>query len=333
MTDLHRDPSARPPYEEIVAFATLAPSVHNTQPWLWRTSASGLELLADWSRQLSRADPEGRDLLISCGAALHHLRVAAEALGWLADVVHGPASGHAHVLASVTFTRIEPTAATARRLVCLMDRRTDRRPFSSWPVPDQQLVSMAATGSEWGAAVSAVTDESLCRRLLVLTTEADERQRQDPAYLSELTTWAQDRERTRDGVPPSNTPAPSPSTGAEVPVPQRFTTGVPIDLDPASEARMPAIFVIATSSDDLLSRVRAGEALSALWLDATDRGLVGVPLSQAIEVDHTRTLLQRNQLGDLACPQILLTVGWPALDRDPLPPTPRRPVMDVLLDT
>jgi hypothetical protein len=106
---------------------------------------------------------------------------------------------------------------------------------------------------------------------------------------------------------------------------------MPIDLDPASEGSLPALFVIATSSDDVLSRVRAGEALSALWLDATDRGLVGVPLSQATEVDETRNLLQTGPLRDRACPQILFCVGWPALDREPLPPTPRRPVVDVLL--
>jgi len=80
----------RPPYEEMVGFATRAPSVHNTQPWLWRTSPEGLELFADWSRQLSRADPDGRDVLVSCGAALHHLQVAAAALGWTAHVKHAP---------------------------------------------------------------------------------------------------------------------------------------------------------------------------------------------------------------------------------------------------
>ena len=63
-TDL-RNP--RPPYEEMVGFATRAPSVHNTQPWLWRTSPEGLELFADWSRQLSRADPDGRALVLRAG--------------------------------------------------------------------------------------------------------------------------------------------------------------------------------------------------------------------------------------------------------------------------
>jgi hypothetical protein len=66
--------AARPPYEEMLGLAIRTPSVHNTQPWLWRTSDTGVEPFADWSRQLSRADPVGRDVVLSCGAALHHVR-------------------------------------------------------------------------------------------------------------------------------------------------------------------------------------------------------------------------------------------------------------------
>ena len=323
--------SSRPPYEEMVAFATRAPSVHNSQPWLWRTTESGLELLADWSRQLSRADPDGRDVLVSCGAALHHLRVASAALGWTAEVRHGPDPGYPRLLASVTFTRHEASAETARRLANLMDRQTDRRRFSSWPVPPEHLESLARAGSAWGATVTAVQDEAVRTRLLRLTAAADERQRDDAGYATELATWA--RDRALDGVPAANVPQASTSPGpeAEQLVPQRFPPGSLVDDCQTRASSPPAILVVATSSDDVLSRVRAGEALSALWLEATSRGLVGVPLSQATEVDETRRELESRELRDLSCPQILFCVGWPDPDRAPLPPTPRRPVTQVLL--
>jgi hypothetical protein len=168
---------------------------------------------------------------------------------------------------------------------------------------------------------------------MVLTAEADERQRKDPAYQTELATWARTRARERDGVPVANRPGPSGSADTEVSVPHRLTVGAPTDSAVAGTGTPPAIFVIATSSDDALSRVRAGEALSALWLAATDRGFAGVPLSQATEVDETRELLRSRELGDRACPQVLFCVGWPAPDREPLPPTPRRQVADVLVRT
>ena len=62
--------------------ALQAPSVFNTQPWRWRIDGDALELRADRDRQLTVADPDGRLLLLSCGAALHHVRVALAAAGW-----------------------------------------------------------------------------------------------------------------------------------------------------------------------------------------------------------------------------------------------------------
>jgi hypothetical protein len=90
------------------------------------------------------------------------------------------------------------------------------------------------------------------------------------------------------------------------------------------------VLIICTSSDDTISRVRAGEALSAVWLQATKENLSVTPLSQAVEVEETRRALQSGVLGDLAFPQILLRVGWLPLVRDALAPTPRRPLDEVL---
>ncbi|MET7426337.1 hypothetical protein [Dactylosporangium sp. NPDC005555] len=72
-------------------FAALnAPSVQQTQPWRWRVGRDRLELFADWDRQLADVDPDGRLPLISCGAALHHARVALAA----AAVGHGDVAVH-----------------------------------------------------------------------------------------------------------------------------------------------------------------------------------------------------------------------------------------------
>lgn len=65
----------------VVQAAGLAPSVHNTQPWRFVARPERLELLADRSRRLAVLDPDGRQLHLSCGAALLHCRVAARALG------------------------------------------------------------------------------------------------------------------------------------------------------------------------------------------------------------------------------------------------------------
>jgi hypothetical protein len=321
--------TARPPYDEMVAFATRAPSVHNTQPWLWRASRGGLELFADRARQLSRADPDGRDLLLSCGAALHHLRVAAAALGWAADVRHAPDPEYPGLLASIEFSPQDVSEEAARLLTCLMQRQTDRRRFSPPPLAREQSRSLVEAGSGWGATVTWVEDEGVRMRLLRLTAEADERQRRDPAYATEVDTWV--RERRHDGVAATNVPQASAIGVAGDLVPRRFPPGTLVDGSQDRTSTPPGIVVIATSSDDTLSRVRAGEALSAVWLEATGKNLAAVPLSQATEVDDTRRLLATRELGDRACPQILLCVGWPQADCPPPPYTARRPVARVLL--
>jgi len=90
-----------------------APSVHNTQPWRWRFGRNDAELHADRGRQLTGTDPEGRDLMLSCGAALHHLRVALAARGLGCTVDLQPDPGDGDHLATVTPTSgpADPIAA------------------------------------------------------------------------------------------------------------------------------------------------------------------------------------------------------------------------------
>src|SRR4249919_3091536 len=99
------------PIRDLVATANRAPSVHNTQPWHWCIDGERVSLFADTSRQLAYADPDGRDLVLSCGAALHHLQVAAAAAGWAARVHRMPNPYNDNQLANVSFSPAPPTLA------------------------------------------------------------------------------------------------------------------------------------------------------------------------------------------------------------------------------
>ena len=82
------------------------------------------------------------------------------------------------------------------------------------------------------------------------------------------------------------------------------------------------LLVVATSGDDVLDRIRAGEATSAVLLAATRFGLATTPLSQGIEVDTTRHAIQWDVLHVPEHPQLLIRVGWPASTAAELPATP-----------
>jgi len=312
--------------DDILELACRAPSVHNSQPWTWRVYDTRVDLYADYSRQLVYADPQRRDLVVSCGAALHHFVAAAEALGWASRVRRTPDPCEERFLASIRLAPAPKPPDSQEVLDAIAHRRTDRRRLSSWPVPLEQLLALAAAGNHWGAQVLPVSEDTAKARLTRLTARADELQRRNPNYLSELnasTTYWSD-----SGVPVGHIPRIGRVGGSDA-LNRRFPNGV-LD-DPAHEGRPSAdgMLLITTSSDDTVSRLRAGEALSAVWLQATRSGLSVVPLSQALEVAETRRTLQTEVLHDVASAQLVLRVGWLPMKRRELTRTPRRFLDDV----
>lgn len=325
--------SAGVPVRDLVALATRAPSVHNTQPWRWCVDDNRLTLLADSSRQLRYADPDGRDLVMSCGAALQHLRVAAAATGWKAHVRRMPNPDNDAQLANISFTPEPPSADALAALDALANRRTDRRLPSSWPVPHDRLDGLLALGPAAGVTAFAVVSHRRRTDLLQLLAEAEKTQRLNQHYVDEIVYWA--GKQGSEGIPSTSLLRRGSGTSPDVP-PSRFPSGTLVDNDNdndnESESVEPTLLVICTSSDDTASRLRAGEALAAMLLKGTAHGLAMVPLSQAIEVDRTRRLIQDELLGDTACPQILVQVGWARIAAEQIPLTPRRPVDEVLGD-
>ena len=315
-----------PVIERVVEVASKAPSVHNTQPWRWRASGRTLALYADRTRQLHETDPEGRNLTISCGAALHHAQVAAAALGWGADVLRHPDPHQPDLLARIALAPAPPPAAAAEALAAAEGRRTDRRRFTSWPVPEERLAHLARIANEWGARAVPLTDvtERFIAERLILDGAA--RQRADVAAMNEQRAW-QDRGGA-DGVPGSALPGPAGRRGAHA---HRFADAAATDEPgPPEVEATDGLIVFFDSHDDARAWLLAGEGLSAMWLAGTTGGLSVVPLTQVIEVRETRQAIQSEVLGGLAHPLLLARVGWQAIGQQALARTPRRAVSDIL---
>lgn len=317
------------PFRALIEQATRAPSVHNTQPWHWCVDGERLVLFADTSRQLQHADPDGRDLVISCGAALHHLRVASAAAGWKSQVQHMPNPYNDSQLATVSFRPAPVTPEARAALDALQERRTDRRRPAAQPVPRGLMDRLLALGPAAGVTIIAVVSHRARRDLLQVLAEAATAQRLNPAYVDEILRWT--GREDDEGIPLTSLVRRNPQANPHEP-PSRFPSGTLTDPTSSSAERIePTLLVISTSSDDTCSWLRAGEALSAVLIKGTADGLAMVPLSQATEVDQTRRLLRNELLEDIACPQILVQVGWPSA-ASRLPLTPRRPAEEVLGD-
>ena len=317
-----------------VEHALRAPSVHNTQPWRWRIADDTIELHADWNRHLVATDPGRRDLVISCGAALHHLLVALAAQGVEVRVERLPDPENSGHLATVV---VQPDAghpgdATLFRYISR--RHTDRRRMSHRPVPAAHLRDLSERAERAGTMLIPVTGHDMRERLTNALTAGAHRQQFSPGYATELELWTRRYPAARDGIPTTSI-APLPIGGAAATPLRRFPHGQlrqPRSFPgEGSDDDAAELLVIATSDDDVLDRLRAGEATSAVLLAATGLGLATTPLSQGFEIDATRRAIQTTVLHVPEHPQLLLRIGWPASTAAELAPTPRRDLRSVLL--
>jgi nitroreductase len=308
---------------DAVELAGRAPSVHNSQPWRFRLDDQRVDLFADYSRWLPTTDADGRDVLLSCGAALHHLRLALEGAGAGVSVHRLPDPENPNHLATLHVGDAEPATAGSELLDAIQRRRTDRRPFSHWPMPEQFLRSLQQAAADQGAVLRKVDDPGATTALLEAIELAALTQDGTPGYLEELASWAG---RTgADGIPRSSLLR---TQGTRVAAARAFPGGDVASVDGGQQEEA-TLMVLGTASDDSLSRLRAGEALSAVLLEATRHNLTTCPLSQPLEVAATREIVQDKVLGGTLSPQIVLRLGWgPA--NSPLPSTPRRPVDQVI---
>lgn len=306
--------------------AVRAPSIRNSQPWRFRAGATVIELHADPTRHLEATDPDGRDLLISCGAALHHLRVALSALGWLPVTTRLPDPDRPEHLATVRVMPRVSRHADLALAVSIPRRRSDRRAYSARPVPDDRLEELARRAATEGARLRVVRGGPVRAALVSAIAEADVVQRANPAYGYELARWT-GRRAGPDGVPSAAVP---PAGGYGDLVLRRFS---PLRLHEAiasEEDGAGMLVILGTGADDRLARLRAGEAASTILLAATQLGLATCPLTQPLEIPATRDLIRTRALNGELVPQLVLRIGWPLDPPNPFPTTQRRPVAEVL---
>ncbi|GLY64986.1 Acg family FMN-binding oxidoreductase [Amycolatopsis taiwanensis] len=312
-----------------LALAVRAPSLHNSQPWIWQVGARTVQLYADRERLLPETDPEGRDLLLSCGAALHHLRAGFAALGWRTEVHRLPDPAEPDRLAAIEFHPHEPSQTEIALAAAIPRRRTDRRRYTSWPVPTGYLEDMAVQAADEGT-VFRTADGPARDHIAAAIREAARAHASDPDYQAELAAWS-GRYESPEGVPAANVPAPDETPGA---LPGRGFAEPRLAQPSAATAEEEyedVLAVIATASDDPMSQLRAGEATSAVALLATSVGLASCPLTEALEIHDTRDLI-RSQVTGGNFPQMVLRLGWAPVNADPLPATPRRPLEEVVRD-
>jgi nitroreductase len=309
---------------ECLVAATAAPSIHNTQPWLFRPRGDLIEVHVDRRRQLAMLDPEGREMWVSAGAALLNLRVAVRAHGRDARARLIPYPAEPDLAATVSIDRAAaPPAAVLQLAGAIAHRHTNRRPFADMPVPPRILDELTRAAAAESATLLAV-DPALRDGVLTLTRTAENRMLANGRYRAELAAWTTPGGvGRRDGVPRQ---AFGPRDRHRALPLRDFALGHGAPTATVAFEPEPTLILLYTAGDTPADWLRAGAALERVLLTATVRGLAATPLSQVVEIPRLRALLDDTMNGRAV--QTVLRVGYPIT---PAQPTPRRPVEEVLL--
>lgn len=310
--------------ELLLRYAVLAPSGHNTQPWSFRIVPEGIEVYADYSRRLPVADPMDRELLLSIGAAIMNLRVAAAHFGYESTVLYdSEADGENEPVAEVA---LRETCAPNERLAALFasipKRHTNRTEFDSREIEPTALEKLCDYAEENAELVRFVVPHDRSRAA-ELVAEADRLLMASEAWRGELAQWV----RPNDGAPGDGMcgdafgiPGP---LGALAPwMVRSFDMGsakAKLDRDLVEQA---AGLLVITSDDDRTSLLRAGETLEGLLLTLTSVGLQYAFVNQPMEVDALRGQMW-SLLRSPKPPQLMIRIGYAQAVQRAMP---RRPV-------
>lgn len=311
-------------------FAVLAPSGHNTQPWSFRLSGDHeVELWADRTRELRVVDPDDRELLMGCGAALHHLRVALAAAGTTFVVELLPEPLLPDFLARVILRDdAAPDPASVRWRAAMTHRHTTRARFEARLPPVELVQGLQLLSRAEGAELRVLGYDDR-QALLGLIERGDQLQGASKPLRRELASWIRGNlGRQHDGMPGYafglgslkaaflSVLVRSVDWGARQAVRDR-------DLAAGSVI----LAVLGTAGDGPSSWLAAGQALSAVLLEATACGLSASFLNQAVEVPALRDELRTRLYGHMT-PQLVLRIGY---YHGEVRATPRRSVDELMI--
>ena len=319
----------------LLNYAILAPSSHNTQPWLFKIVGDNMiELYADRTRALAVVDPEDRELTISCGAALSHLQIAIRHFGYAYEVELFPDSNNKDLLARVVINGIkEPVKEENSLFEAITRRRTNRLKFEDRELEEPLISKLRSTVTEEGGGaidtwlhIAKEQDEK--NSLADLIAEGDRIQLSDKRFRRELASWIHsNRSHSKDGMPGYAFGYNDIMSRMGPFVLRTFDFGKgQAAKDRQLATGSPVLAILGTKSDEPMDWLRAGMALSRMLLLARSENVWSSFLDQPLEVPKLRAKVQEVLKEEKGFPQLLMRIGY----GQDVKPTPRRQIDEVL---
>lgn len=325
--DFPRDAPIREQLGFVLRYAVLAPSPNNSQPWMFAIDDAGIEFYADRSRGLRMADPRGRELVMSCGAALFNLRLALRRFGFADEVSLFPERDTPELLARIIVAEAKPASDEELELFAAVTRRrTHRGAFLPAPI-DGATIARARAAAVRERCLLVPLDGGPKRQAVDLIGKAERIQYDSQSYRDEVARWIVPNRSVRgDGIPRYALGMNPVASLAFAYALRTIDVGrYMADRDQSLAETSPFLGVLATRVDDRLAWLQAGQALQRVLLTSSAAGLSASLLNHPVQVASIRRALATILEPRSCVPQAVIRLGFGRRVR----PTPRRGLSDV----
>lgn len=320
---------------DLIRYAVMAPSGHNTQPWVFVIGDGRITIRPDFSRRLPVVDPDDHALFISLGCALENLVLAAEHESLEASVAYCPddtAQSAIQVALAPAGLDVqgESNSTTARLFAAIPERQSTRRTFDGRPLPWTVCEELQAVAADPLVTTRLITEHSGMETVAEHVEAAARAQFEDPAFVAELMHWIRFSRKEaavrRDGLSAHAMGQPS--------VPRwlgeslmRLATGPRREAARAAgQVRSSSAVMVFTATEETPEAwMRTGRCFERAALWATAEGIKHAHVNMPCEVPAVRDRFQR-ALGLPGRPLLLIRLGY----AKPMPSSWRRPVGDVI---
>jgi hypothetical protein len=272
---------------ELVRYATLAPSSHNTQCWQFKVAADTITILPDWSRRCPAVDPDDHHLFVSLGCATENLAQAALAHGLRAQARFDTVTDAVHIA-------LEPVAAqSTATFAAIASRQCTRGDYDGVPLSATDLKLLEAAGTAQGVRMVVLTERSAMERVLEQVLAANTAQMADRAFVQELKAWIRFNEaqalRTRDGLFSAASGSPTlPGWLGDLAFGWFFTPQGENEKYARQIRSSSGLAVFVGAVSDKAHWVEVGRCYQRFALQATALGIRNAMLNQPVEVAASR---------------------------------------------
>jgi len=311
---------------DLIRYATLAPSSHNTQCWKFRLGDGSISILADPSRRCPVVDPDDHHLYVSLGCAAENLVQAAQARGFRGEVHFDAGADAVHVALTKANPQHSPLFEAIPR------RQSTRAEYDGKSVSTEHLRLLERAGKGDGVEVLMLTARDRMEQILEYVTRGNTAQMRDRAFLAELKHWirfnASEALATRDGLFAAASGNPSvPRWLATRLMPLFFTEAGENDRYAKHVRSSAGIAVFVSDANDKTHWVEAGRCYERFALQATALGLRNAMLNQPVEVSVLRPQFASYLGLGTRRPDLVVRFGY----GPEMPRSLRRPVEQVIV--